>query len=212
MSKQLRELFSKLKDAGIEVRDTKAGWQILAPDGSTITVHRTESDHRAMKNTLARLKRAGVQLDKETDLDIKARKQTIEAVKKTLAQMGNPEQFSVSRVYSALEMAPQTVYRALDQMGYYKAGHGVWARSTATQVEEVAQDSTDYEVWEMKLNAIPTKEYTVEAPKQEPEEREFIDSKDSFTIDPKDISDLTIDQFARTIAVSGLKFEIRVWR
>lgn len=203
MSKEMRQLFSKLTDAGIAVQQTKAGWQILAPDGSIITVHRTESDNRAMKNTMARLKRAGVQLDKETDLDIKARKQTIEAIEQTLRAMGNPDTFPVSSVYGKLEMAPQTVYRALDQMGYHKAGHGVWSRGTATQVEEVL----DIEA----IEAIPVKEYIVTTPKQEPE-REFIDSEASFTIDPKDIADLTIDQMTRMFAVSGLKFEIRAWR
>lgn len=201
MTKEMRQLFSKLTDAGITVQQTKAGWQVLAPDGSIITVHRTESDHRAMKNTMARLKRAGVQLDKEIDLDTKARKQTLEAISKTLIDMGNPEQFSVSRVYSTLEMAPQTVYRALDQLGYHKAGHGVWAQNTEPQVEQVLDLKA--------IDATPVVEYIVETAKPE---REFIDSADSFTIDPKDIADLTIDQVTRMVSVSGLKFEIRVWR
>lgn len=201
MTKEMRQLFSKLTDAGIPVQQTKAGWQVLAPDGSIITVHRTESDHRAMKNTMARLKRAGVQLDKEIDLDTKARKQTLEAISRTLIEMGNPEQFSVSKVYTALDMAPQTVYRGLDQLGYHKAGHGVWAQNADTQVEEV---------FDLKaIEATPVVEYIVETAKPE---REFIDSADSFTIDPKDIADLTIDQVTRMVAVSGLKYEIRVWR
>lgn len=212
MTKGTKQLIIRLRDLGIEVRDTKAGHMVLAPDGSTVTIHRTESDHRAMKNTMARLKRAGVQLDKENDLDIKARKQTIEAVEQTLTQMGNPDTFSVSKVYNELEMAPQTVYRALEQMGYHKASHGVWARSTDTQVEETVAETTDSDVWDIKaVEAIPVVEYIVEKPKQEPE-REFIDSKDSFTIDPKDITDLTVDQMSRMFAVSGLKFEIRAWR
>jgi hypothetical protein len=44
------------------------------------------------------------------------------------------------------------------------------------------------------------------------EEREFIDSKDSFALDTVAVADLTVDQLARSLEVAGLKFEIRAWR
>ena len=78
MSNEATKLIKQLTALGVPVRDTKSGWMVLAPDGSSIAVHRTESDHRAIKNTLSRLRKAGIQLDKETDMDIKARKETIE--------------------------------------------------------------------------------------------------------------------------------------
>jgi hypothetical protein len=46
----------------------------------------------------------------------------------------------------------------------------------------------------------------------EPAEREFIDSVDSFVLDTAQVSDLTIDQLARSLEVAGIKFEIRAWR
>ena len=73
MSNEATKLIKQLTALGVPVRDTKSGWMVLAPDGSSIAVHRTESDHRAIKNTLSRLRKAGIQLDKETDMDIKAR-------------------------------------------------------------------------------------------------------------------------------------------
>jgi Fe2+ or Zn2+ uptake regulation protein len=155
---------------------------------------------------MARLKRAGINLEKEQEeMDTKARKQTLQAISNTLIEMGNPEKFSVSKVYSTLEMAPQTVYRALDQLGYHKAGHGVWAQNAvepATQVEEAVIDFAEVE-------ATPIQEIIVT---KAPAEREFIDSKESFTIDYKDIADMTVDQMARMFAVTGLSFEIRAWR
>jgi NADPH-dependent curcumin reductase CurA len=155
---------------------------------------------------MARLKRAGINLEKEQEeMDTKARKQTLQAISNTLIEMGNPEKFSVSKVYSTLEMAPQTVYRALDQLGYHKAGHGVWAQNAvdpATQVEETVIDFA-------KVEATPIQEIIVT---KAPAEREFIDSKESFTIDYKDIAGMTVDQMARMFAVTGLSFEIRAWR
>ncbi len=61
--KTLKELLADLNALGISVRETKSGYQVLTPNGGLVTIHRTESDRRAIKNTLARLKRAGVTLD-----------------------------------------------------------------------------------------------------------------------------------------------------
>jgi hypothetical protein len=46
---------------GWRVETTKSGWTLYPPDKDQagITVHGSESDHRAWKNTVARLKRAG---------------------------------------------------------------------------------------------------------------------------------------------------------
>lgn len=207
MSNEATKLIKKLTSLGVPVRDTKSGWMIQAPDGSSIAVHRTESDHRAIKNTLSRLRKAGIQLDKETDMDIKARKETIEAVRNQLAQMGNPDLFSVSKVYKDLDMAPQTIFRSLTQMGYVKVGHGMWGTADTTVVEprvEEAEPVLDAE----RINAIPT--ITIEIPK--PAEREFIDSEDSFTIDPITVQYLTVAQLCDAMKALGNQFEIRVWK
>jgi hypothetical protein len=46
---------------GWRVEDTRNGWTIYPPDRRQppIVVHRTESDRRAERNTIARLRRAG---------------------------------------------------------------------------------------------------------------------------------------------------------
>lgn len=64
MANNLHRLLRELEDLGLEVRTTKSGYQILTPGGGIVTVHRTESDHRALQNTKARLKREGVELGK----------------------------------------------------------------------------------------------------------------------------------------------------
>ena len=49
---------------GWRLRRTRKGYQAYPPDRShrPIGIHLTESDHRAMSNTLARLRRAGAPL------------------------------------------------------------------------------------------------------------------------------------------------------
>lgn len=61
--RSLRELVRHAEHEGWHVDDHGVKVRFLAPDGVTMIVcHKTESDHRAMKNTCARLKRAGLDL------------------------------------------------------------------------------------------------------------------------------------------------------
>lgn len=48
------------KTNGWSVKKKRSGIQLRAPDGTIIGMHCTESDHRAVKNTRARLKAAGL--------------------------------------------------------------------------------------------------------------------------------------------------------
>ncbi len=59
MNKYLKELVRKARDQGWTVEKNKhLKW--YAPDGQTLIITGfTESDHRALANTLARLRRAG---------------------------------------------------------------------------------------------------------------------------------------------------------
>lgn len=57
----LKDLWAQLKAQGFTRRDTKKGIYAVPPnpDNPMVLVHLSESDSRAYKNTLARLKRAG---------------------------------------------------------------------------------------------------------------------------------------------------------
>jgi len=62
--KDIKRLVEKLKEQNWRVDDR--GEQIVAfsPDGRTIvTFHKSESDHRAMKNTISRLRKGGFDPD-----------------------------------------------------------------------------------------------------------------------------------------------------
>lgn len=54
-------LRAELENQGFAIRETKKGFFAIAPDSSKgmVLIHNTESDRRAEKNTLARLRRAG---------------------------------------------------------------------------------------------------------------------------------------------------------
>jgi len=61
MDKEQKKLLSELKDQGFRIEEVKSGWMIYPPDPNLqpVLIHKTESDPRASKNTLSRLKRSG---------------------------------------------------------------------------------------------------------------------------------------------------------
>lgn len=60
--KLVKELFEEADKQGWRRRDTKDGVQLFAPDGvGIVTVHLTETDHRALRNTIARMRKHGFQ-------------------------------------------------------------------------------------------------------------------------------------------------------
>lgn len=61
--KQTTAIVTAAEAAGWRVMRSTRGWKLFSPDGTAIvTVHRTETDHRAYANTLARLRKAGLDL------------------------------------------------------------------------------------------------------------------------------------------------------
>lgn len=63
MDKTLRQLIRDAERAGWSIVDRGESVLFYSPDGETIvTVHKSESDYRALKNTVARLRRAGLKV------------------------------------------------------------------------------------------------------------------------------------------------------
>ncbi len=61
-SKEVRSLIKAAEGwPGWRVEQTKKGWMLYPPDKalSPVLIHGTESDHRALQNTRARLRKAG---------------------------------------------------------------------------------------------------------------------------------------------------------
>jgi hypothetical protein len=60
MADELRKVLKAAEDQGWRIEPTKKGWKLYAPDGVNIViVHNTPSDHRALKNTIARMRQYG---------------------------------------------------------------------------------------------------------------------------------------------------------
>lgn len=60
MKKEIKALLAEADKQGWRVNETKDGWQLFAPDGvNIVTIHGTPSDHRALANTVTRLRRYG---------------------------------------------------------------------------------------------------------------------------------------------------------
>ena len=58
-SRRLVRIIRDLEKQGAEVIQTRKGWTLRFPDGTSTTTHRTPSDHRAHKNLRADVERAG---------------------------------------------------------------------------------------------------------------------------------------------------------
>lgn len=57
--KVLKVVLANLEKQGCDVEDKKNGYFIKFPDGTSYTFHRSTSDHRAVMNMRAAVRRAG---------------------------------------------------------------------------------------------------------------------------------------------------------
>lgn len=64
IGKELKKLFAEIEAQGGRIKPTKKGYMIYPPDPTKdgVAVHKTPSDHRAMLNMRAELRRAGFDL------------------------------------------------------------------------------------------------------------------------------------------------------
>lgn len=58
--KEMRDLLTECERQGCRIVETRMGWRILCPAGGQVTVHASESDHKAMQATISRLRRNGL--------------------------------------------------------------------------------------------------------------------------------------------------------
>lgn len=58
--KRKKIILTHLEKQGAQVVQTTKGWQVYLPDGNIVTMHRTESDHRAERNARSYVLRAGL--------------------------------------------------------------------------------------------------------------------------------------------------------
>lgn len=59
-TKSIKIILEGLEAQGARIKQTRDGYQVMCPSGDIVTMHATESDHRALRNTRSRIKRAGL--------------------------------------------------------------------------------------------------------------------------------------------------------
>ncbi len=60
VQKEVEAIVRKAAKQGFKVKEKKMGWMIQTPNGQgSVMLHKTPSDHHAVKNDLARLRRYG---------------------------------------------------------------------------------------------------------------------------------------------------------
>jgi hypothetical protein len=60
LTKEVQKVVRAAEKQGWRVRETKKGWMLYAPDGQHMeTLHKTPSDWRSIRNTVARMRRHG---------------------------------------------------------------------------------------------------------------------------------------------------------
>lgn len=60
VNKRIRIVLTSLESQGAVVAPTNKGYFVKFPNGDSMTLHRSESDHRAEMNIRARVRRAGL--------------------------------------------------------------------------------------------------------------------------------------------------------
>jgi hypothetical protein len=62
--KEVEAIVREAERQGFGVKDKKKGWMITTPNGQgAVMLHKTPSDHRGLKNEIARLRRYGFKTD-----------------------------------------------------------------------------------------------------------------------------------------------------
>lgn len=64
LGKDAKKLVKEAEKQGFVAKEKKNGWMLTVPNGQgSVMIHKTPSDHRALKNAVARLRRYGFKSD-----------------------------------------------------------------------------------------------------------------------------------------------------
>jgi hypothetical protein len=60
LNSEMKAIVKGLAQQGCVIKDTAKGWMVYCPNGEMVSMHKTPSDHRALRNARSRIKRAGL--------------------------------------------------------------------------------------------------------------------------------------------------------
>lgn len=64
LNKEVKKLIRRVERQGWRVEERKSGYMCFSPDGVTmVSIHKTPSDHRAIRNSITELRKGGFDPD-----------------------------------------------------------------------------------------------------------------------------------------------------
>lgn len=206
--KEVRLLLRSLEMQGADVLPAKKGKLIRFPNGDTLTVHFTNSDHRSTLNMRAAIKRAGLQwpfdhqrTDKRMALRLTPEQRSN---LKALVEGIGTGTTSASAIAEAALVSQPTAQKALTAAGYIQTGRGIWRKPVVVEyptIDYAKSLPVPAPVPDPVVPEVVAPEPVVQASV----ERAFIDDADSWTMPvPKKLQAMA--------DLMGLNIEVRVWR
>ena len=231
--KDTRTLLAHLEKQGATLKKRRDGITVLFPTGGTCGLHWTISDHRAVRNLRADIKRNGMTWpwDGQKEKEIMARtskdwglspamKARLEAALKKL-----PDTFRMVELEKAAGVSSPTAYKAIAEFGLLFTEQKYVYRKPGPQVEEEAKPAEpDVEYPEISRAMLKVAQNSLTEAQaiarlkipgtviEMPKPIEFIDERDSWTVDLTKIGTKYVSQLGDIFDAAGLDFEIRVWR
>jgi hypothetical protein len=217
--KEIVRIVEHIEPQGVKITRTKKGLLLRLPNQDTAMIHFTGSDHRGGAALRADLRRAGITwpFDEVKTLpksitEAKIWPKTLEAARANLIAAGSPQKLRIrdaTRIFYPDRGEQQlTGYYQDTAKRLYALG---WRPSPGKQT---------YRVWYQPVDQDPEPTWLEPEPEQAPEPepepaepvREFIDSADSWCIDPGSLGTMPLRDAFNAWKAAGLNAEIRVWR
>lgn len=202
-----QQLIDYVEPQGVSVVRTTKGLLFRFPNGATEMIHFTQSDYRATRNARANFRRNGI----EWPGDAIARKTTKSPSAKTLEAvapvLAGRDALMVAEVAREAGVGFYAAQGAMVKMGWWR-DYGN-AKSAAVRwhppienpsevLEEITEDAAD------------------EPEPTPPEQREFLDTVDSWAVDLDAIANenrlIYVSDLVASYRAAGLAVELRVWR
>lgn len=216
--KEALRVIAHVEPQGVRVTPIRDGVLLRMPDGESTAVHFSGSDHRGPANLRAKLKRSGITwpTDGTTRQRYRASKPTIANGDLALSRLGSPETVTTAEMLAAWPVSEDgktatriTVARYMDQAGYELVGHSRTARWVRCEIPEryrLAEDDNPTDEQDNPDTATDGLAVSTDG------DLEFIDSRDSWTLDLDAVAGVSVRDVQAVLAAAGVALELRVWR
>ena len=225
--KDTRTLLDHLEKQGATLKKRRDGITVLFPTGGTCGLHWTISDHRAVQNLRADIKRNGMTWpwDGLKEKETVAKKSTDWGlspemkIRLAYALREMPDTFRLVELEKQAGVSNPTARKAVAEFGLLLTEKPFVYRKPGPQVEEMAEPDVEYpersypEIERAKTTTAARIAVISTSTSTNPVKQiEFIDERDSWTVDLTKLGTKYVNQLGDIFDAAGLEFEIRVWR